>query len=282
MAGGSGSRLDPLTKAVNKHMLPIYNKPLIYYPLTTLILAGVKSVTVVTSSNYLTSLENLLGDGREFGIRINYVGQAQPRGIVQGILLSEDFIKGNKFALILGDNLFHGVNFGQLHGPAVGAKVFAQMVSNPHDYGVAEICPKTGQVLSLEEKPLQPKSNLAVTGIYFFDGTASERSRSLIPSARGELEIVDLLKTYVEDDTLGLEILPEGTVWMDTGSFDSMFGAADYIKLLQDRLGALVGSPDLLAFELGYLSKDEFRMHAEGLRTSTYGRKLLERIELAS
>ena len=282
LAGGTGSRLFPATLAVSKQLLPIYDKPMIYYPLATLMQAGIKDIAIITLPRETALFYRLLGDGSKFGISITYLEQASPRGLADAFLVAETFLEEQKSCLILGDNLFHGVNFGQLHGSAAGAKVFAQMVSNPHDYGVAEICPKTGQVLSLEEKPLQPKSNLAVTGIYFLDGTASERSKSLIPSARGELEIVDLLKTYVEEGTLGLEILPEGTVWMDTGSFDSMVGAADYIKLLQDRLGALVGSPDLLAFELGYLSKDEFRLQAEGLGTSTYGRKLLERIELAS
>lgn len=282
LAGGTGSRLFPATLGVSKQLLPIYDKPMIYYPLATLMQAGLRDFAIITLPHETALFYRLLGDGSKFGISITYLEQASPRGLADAFLVAESFLQNQASCLILGDNLFHGVNFGQSKNHAGGAKVFAQSVSNPHDYGVAEISLETGQVLSLEEKPRHPKSNLAVTGIYFFDGTASERSKSLIPSARGELEIVDLLNTYVQDGTLGLEILPEGTVWMDTGSFDSMFGAADFIKLLQDRLGVLVGSPDLLAFELGYLSKDEFRLLAEGLRTSTYGKKLLERIEIAS
>jgi glucose-1-phosphate thymidylyltransferase len=282
LAGGTGSRLFPATLGVSKQLLAIYDKPMIYYPLATLMQAGLRDIAIITLPREKPLFLRLLGDGSKFGISITYLEQPSPKGLADAFLVAETFLENQHSCLILGDNLFHGVSFSQLEDHGVGAKVFAQKVSNPSAYGVAEIRPETRQVLSLEEKPRQPKSNLAVTGIYFFDGTASERSKSLIPSGRGELEIVDLLKTYLEDGTLGLEVLPEGTVWMDTGSFDSMFGAADYVKLLQDRLGVLVGSPELLAFELGYLSKDEFRLQAEGLRTSTYGRRLLERIEIAN
>lgn len=282
LAGGTGSRLFPATLGVSKQLLPIYDKPMVYYPLATLMQAGIREIALITLPREKPLFYRLLGDGSRFGISITYLEQPSPRGLADAFLVAESFLDQQESCLILGDNLFHGVNFGKLHDGTSGAKVFAQKVSNPQDYGVAEISPENGKVLSLEEKPRNPKSNLAVTGIYFFDGSASERSKSLMPSDRGELEIVDLLKTYVRDGMLGIEILPEGTVWMDTGSFDSMFGAADYIKLLQDRLGVLVGSPDLLAFELGYMSKHESLVHAQELRTSSYGRKLLERIELAS
>jgi glucose-1-phosphate thymidylyltransferase len=256
MAGGSGSRLDPLTKAVNKHMLPIYNKPLIYYPLTTLILAGVKSVTVVTSSNYLTSLENLLGDGREFGIEINYVGQAQPGGIVEGILLSEDFIKGSKFALILGDNLFHGVGLGRQlsqNRNVSGAHIFGYPVRNPSEYGVAEL-DEFGNVKSLQEKPINPKSNIAVTGLYFYDEDALDKSKSLTPSSRGELEITDLNNLYLEENRLTMTLLPRGTAWLDTGTFEGLHNAASYVKLMEERQDTRIGNPKDAATEQGWIS----------------------------
>jgi glucose-1-phosphate thymidylyltransferase len=256
MAGGSGSRLDPLTKAVNKHMLPIYNKPLIYYPLTTLILAGVKSVTVVTGCSYLTSLENLLGDGREFGIRINYVGQDKPGGIVQGIILSERYIKGNKFALILGDNLFHGVGLGRQlsqNRNVEGAHVFGYPVRNPSDYGVAEL-DELGNVKSLQEKPTEPKSNIAVTGLYFYDEGALDKSKSLTPSKRGELEITDLNNLYLAEKKLKMTVLPRGTAWLDTGTFEGLHNAASYVKLMEERQDTRIGNPKDAAIEQGWIS----------------------------
>lgn len=282
LAGGTGSRLFPATLSVSKQLLPIYDKPMIYYPLATLMQAGLKEIAIITLPREIPLFHRLLGDGSKFGISITYLEQPSPRGLADALLVAETFLENQPCCLILGDNLFHGVIFSQVGAHEAGAKIFAQKVSNPSDYGVAEISPETGQVMLLEEKPKNPKSNLAVTGIYFFDESASERSKSLIPSERGELEIVDLLKTYLEDGTLSLEVLPEGAVWMDTGSFDSMFGAADYVKLVQSRLGVLVGSPELFALDLGYLTKDEFRLQAEGLRTSDYGRKLLERVELTN
>jgi glucose-1-phosphate thymidylyltransferase len=282
LAGGTGSRLFPATLGVSKQLLTIYDKPMIYYPLATLMEAGVKDIAIITLPRELPLFQGLLGDGSKFGISITYLSQPSPKGLADAFLVAEAFLAQQHSCLILGDNLFHGVSFSQLEDHGFSAKIFAQKVSNPSEYGVAKINPETGHVLSLEEKPRHPESDLAVTGIYFFDGTASERSKSLTPSHRGELEIVDLLNTYLEEGTLGIEVLPQGTVWMDTGSFDSMFGAADYVKLLQNRMGVLVGSPELLAFELGYLSEEEFRLQAESLRTSSYGRKLLERIELAS
>jgi glucose-1-phosphate thymidylyltransferase len=245
MAGGSGSRLNPLTIAVNKHLLPIYNKPLIYYPLTTLILAGIREIQIVCRSQDLMIFKTLLGNGSQFGVSIDYQVQDNPKGIAQGISICKDFIDDKKFALILGDNLFHGVGLGRQlsrFNDINGAQLFAYKVKNPSDYGVVEI-DNTGNALTLDEKPQTPKSNYAVTGLYFYDETAIQRVSSLKPSPRGELEITDLNKSYLADGSLKVEILSAGTAWLDTGSFENLYDASSYIKALEERQFLKIGDP---------------------------------------
>lgn len=245
MAGGSGSRLNPLTIGVNKHLLPIYNKPLIYYPLTTLILAGIREIQIVCRSQDLMIFKTLLENGSQFGVSIDYQVQDNPTGIAQGISICQEFIEDKKFALILGDNLFHGVGLGRQlsrFNDINGAQLFAYKVKNPKDYGVVEI-DNTGNALTLDEKPQTPKSNYAVTGLYFYDETAIQRVSSLKPSARGELEITDLNKSYLADGSLKVEILSAGTAWLDTGSFENLYDASSYIKALEERQFLKIGDP---------------------------------------
>lgn len=245
MAGGTGSRLHPLTLSVNKHLLPIYNKPLIYYPLTTLILAGIKEIQIVCRSQDADLFKTLLKNGNQFGISINYQIQDNPKGIAEGILISQEFLEDHKFALILGDNLFHGVGLGRQlsrFNDINGAQLFAYKVKNPSDYGVVEI-DNTGNALTLDEKPQIPRSNYAVTGLYFYDETAIHRVLSLKPSPRGELEITDLNKSYLSDGSLKVEILSAGTAWLDTGSFENLYDASSYIKALEERQFLKIGDP---------------------------------------
>jgi glucose-1-phosphate thymidylyltransferase len=255
MAGGSGSRLNPLTISVNKHLLPIYNKPLIYYPLTTLILAGIKEIQIICKSQDLTQFRTLLKNGNQFGISINYQTQDNPAGIADGILISKEFVEKHKFALILGDNLFHGVGLGRQLSrfkQVDGAQLFAYQVKNPSDYGVVEI-DVAHKILTLEEKPQTPRSNYAVTGLYFYDETATQRVSSLKPSARGELEITDLNKSYLSDGLLKVDILSAGTAWLDTGSFENLYDASSYIKALEERQFLKIGDPFEAAKAQGWI-----------------------------
>ena len=255
MAGGTGSRLNPLTIAVNKHLLPIYNKPLIYYPLTTLILAGIKEVQIICRSQDLTLFRALLQNGNQFGISIDYQIQDDPKGIAEGILISREFLENHKFALILGDNLFHGVGLGRQlsrFNEINGAQLFAYKVKNPSDYGVVEI-DAYGRALTLDEKPQTPRSNYAVTGLYFYDESAIQRVSSLSPSPRGELEITDLNKSYLSDGSLKVEILSAGTAWLDTGSFENLYDASSYIKALEERQFLKIGDPFEAAKAQGWI-----------------------------
>lgn len=245
MAGGSGSRLYPLTKSVNKHLLPIFDKPLIYYPLTTLMLAGIREFALVTSPDQIERFSQLLGDGSQFGIEIRYVEQAKPAGIAQGLLLTRDFIEGNKVGFILGDNLFHGIGLGRelaKHQNVNGAHIFTYHVSNPESYGVVEL-DVNGNIVDLHEKPQSPTSDLAVTGLYFYDEEASNYASRLAPSQRGELEITDLNKFYLKQSKLKMTILSKGTAWLDTGTFAGLHDAGSYIRIVEERQNSKIGDP---------------------------------------
>jgi glucose-1-phosphate thymidylyltransferase len=255
MAGGSGSRLAPLTKTVNKQLLPVFDKPLIYYPLSTLMLAGVREFMLISSPNEIDNFQKLFGNGEQFGISIVYGVQAEPKGIAQGFLVAEEFITGHKVGFILGDNLFHGHGLGRQlaeHNNINGAQIFAYSVADSRSYGVVEIN-ESGKVLGIEEKPLNPKSNLAITGLYFYDEEVVSIAKSLKPSARGELEITDVNKAYLERDQLSVSILSRGTAWLDTGTFEGLHDASSYIKIVQERQNASIGNPYDVAKAQGWI-----------------------------
>jgi glucose-1-phosphate thymidylyltransferase len=255
LAGGSGTRLFPLTMVASKQLLPVYDKPLIYYPLSTLMLAGVQEVLIITTPQDNQTFQNLLGDGSQFGISVQYLIQAQPRGLAEGIILASGFISGESFVYILGDNIFYGAGLGRelmKYQNTIGAHVFGYSVSNPSDYGVAEIG-SDGVVISLEEKPLKPKSNIAITGLYFYDKFAVEYAHSLKPSDRGELEITDLNRMYLEKSNLQCTILPRGTAWLDTGTFQGLHDAATFVRLTEERTGLRIGDPSDVARVQGWV-----------------------------
>lgn len=277
LAGGLGTRLGPLTKSGSKHLLGIYDKPLIYYSLTTLILSGVEDIAVIVSEDTSAAFYNLLGDGSKLGLEISYVIQKHPRGIPEALILCEDFVKGHSVVLALGDNIFHGPGLGrQLSMPiGKGAKVFGFKVSDPSAYGVA-VLDEDGVPRKLVEKPITFLSDIAIPGLYFLDETASKRSASLSPSRRGELEIIDLLEDYMKESQLGLDLLPRGTVWLDAGTPDSMSEASEYVRVMQNRQGYLIGSPEEASWRLGRINDTDLEKLAEEQRNSTYGKMLLE------
>lgn len=245
LAGGLGTRLRPLTKVASKQLLPIYDKPLIYYPLSTLMLANIREVLIISAPDQLDRFKHLLGDGKDFGLQIDYKIQDKPAGIAQSLILAEEFIGSNKSALVLGDNLFHGPGLGrrlETFNNVKGAQIFGYHVQDPSPYGVATIDEKN-QVTELHEKPKDSKSKIAIPGLYFFDENASSFAKELEPSARGELEILDLLKAYLKESRLALEMLPRGTAWFDSGTFDDLHEAGTYVKLMQERTGERVGDP---------------------------------------
>lgn len=245
LAGGLGTRLSPLTKVASKQLLPVYDKPLVYYPLSTLMLANIREILIIASPNQIERFEELLGDGAEFGLSISFKIQDYPAGIAESLVLAEEFLAGSKSSLILGDNLFHGSGLGrrlEAFNHVSGAQVFGYHVQDPSPYGVATV-DKKNMVTALTEKPKNSESKIAIPGLYFFDETASVRARKLKPSARGELEILDLLKSYLVDKALNLEMLPRGTAWFDSGTFDDLHEAGTYVKLMQERTGERVGDP---------------------------------------
>ena len=255
MAGGSGSRLAPITKTVNKQLLPIFDKPLIYYPLSTLMLSGIREFMLISSPSEIANFQKLFGTGEEFGISIEYGAQTEPKGIAEGLLVAEKFITGHKVGFILGDNLFHGHGLGRQlveHNSVSGAQIFAYAVADPRSYGVVEI-DKFGKVVGIEEKPKTPKSNLAVTGLYFYDEEVISIAKSLKPSARGELEITDVNKIYLERGQLQVSVLSRGTAWLDTGTFEGLHDASSYIKIVQERQNASIGNPYDVAKTQGWI-----------------------------
>jgi len=281
LAGGSGTRLHPITLGVSKQLVPVYDKPMIYYPLSSLMLAGIRDVLVITTPHDAGQFRGLLGDGSPFGISISYAVQEEPNGLAQAFVIGADFIGEDPVALVLGDNIFYGPGLGGRLEQFVrvdGAAIFAYWVADPSAYGVVEF-DDDGKALSLEEKPVKPKSNYAVPGLYFYDNDVVAIARDLQPSARGEYEITDVNRHYLEQGRLQVEVLPRGTAWLDTGTFDSMLEAGNFVRTLEDRQGLKVGCPEEVGWRRGFLSDDELRQRGEATLKSGYGRYLLEVLE---
>ena len=281
LAGGTGSRLHPVTLGISKQLVPVYDKPMIYYPLSTLILAGIRDILVVTTPHDAEQFSRLLGDGSQFGVSITYVRQESPDGLAQAFILGEDHIGSETVALVLGDNIFYGPGMGtqlRRHANIDGGAVFGYWVKDAKSYGVVEF-DDAGTAISLEEKPLVPKSHYAVPGLYFYDNDVVEISKALKPSPRGELEITDVNRTYLERGKLQVEILPRGTAWLDTGTFEDLNNASNFIRTVESRQGLKIGAPEEIAWRQGFLSDDELRERAEPLMKSGYGGYLLSLLE---
>lgn len=281
LAGGSGTRLHPLTLGTSKQLMPVYDKPMIYYPLTTLMLAGINEILVITTPHDSPGFERLLGDGSQYGVKISYAQQAVPNGLAQAFVIGEEFIADDKVALVLGDNLFYGPGMGTRLSNLSdidGAAVFAYHVANPREYGVVEF-DEGFRALSLEEKPERPRSNYAVPGLYFYDNSVVEIAKNLEPSARGEYEITDVNKKYLEQGRLQVSVLPRGTAWLDTGSFNDLADAAVFVRTVQDRQGMKIGSPEEVGWRKGFLTDDQLHEVAEPLRKSGYGEYLLHLLD---
>ncbi|MCU1553109.1 MAG: rfbA [Arthrobacter sp.] len=281
LAGGTGSRLHPITMGVSKQLVPVYDKPMIYYPLSTLILAGIRDILIITTPHDADQFQRLLGDGSQFGVNLSYIQQPSPDGLAQAFVLGADHIGTDSVALVLGDNIFYGPGMGtQLRRfeNIDGGAVFGYWVANPTAYGVVEF-DSSGKAISLEEKPDHPKSHYAVPGLYFYDNDVVEIARNLKPSPRGELEITDVNRVYLERGKLNVEILPRGTAWLDTGTFNDLNDASNFVRTTENRQGLKIGAPEEIAWRLGFLTDEELRQRAERLVKSGYGRYLLDLLE---
>jgi glucose-1-phosphate thymidylyltransferase len=281
LAGGSATRLFPLSKAISKQIMPVYDKPMIYYPLSTLMLAGIREVLIISTPRDLPMFRDLLGDGRQLGMAFEYIIQEKPNGLAEAFILGEKFLHGEGGALVLGDNIFYGQGFsGMLRRAAEsvatkGACIFGYYVKDPRAYGVVEFDP-SGKVISLEEKPEQPKSNYAVPGLYFYDSAVSEKARSLRPSKRGELEITDLNRLYLEEQTLTVSLFGRGFAWLDTGNADSMLEASNFVETIQKRQGFYISCIEEIAWRNGWITKQQLRDIGESLNKTAYGAYILD------
>jgi glucose-1-phosphate thymidylyltransferase len=282
LAGGHGTRLAPVTGGVSKQILPVYDKPMIYYPLSVLMLAGIREILLITTPHDMSAFQRLLGDGSQWGISIHFAVQERPTGIADAFILGADFIDGDRCALILGDNVFYGQSLAQRVRIAAaretGATLFAYRVADPNRYGVVEF-DRDGKALTIEEKPVRPRSNFAVTGLYFYDNRVVDEARKLSPSARGELEITDLNNRYLSRDEVTVESMGRGYAWLDTGTFDSLLQASHFVQTIQQRQGLKVACVEEIAWRMGFVGDDQLRSLAEALRASGYGDYLLELLD---
>ena len=277
LAGGTGSRLWPITRAVSKQLMPVFDKPMIYYPLSTLVMAGIRDILVITTPDDQQQFQRLLGDGGQFGLRLDYIAQPRPGGIAQAFLVGADFIGDQAVALVLGDNIFHGTGLGRqlrAHTSSAGGRVFAYPVSNPRDYGVVEFG-ADGRVLSIEEKPAVPRSRYAVPGLYFYDNRVVDIARGLRPSARGELEITAVNEAYLRNGELHVTVLDRGTAWLDTGTFTSLMQASEFVRVIEERQGLKIGCVEEAVWRAGLIDDKQLRALAEPLVPSGYGTYLL-------
>lgn len=282
LAGGAGTRLWPATRVLSKQLIPVFDKPMIYYPLTTLMLAGIREILVISTPTDLPRFEELLGDGRQFGIELSYAAQERPEGLAQAFIIGADFIGGDTVSLILGDNIFFGHGMPeQLQSAAAesaGATIFAYHVKDPERYGVVEF-DGLGRAMSIEEKPTTPKSPYAVVGLYFYDNSVVELARNLAPSPRGELEITDLNRLYLDNGTLTVRTLGRGVAWLDTGTHDALLAAANFVAVVEERQGLKIGSPEEAAYRMGYVDDEGIKKLAKGLGTSAYAGYLMSLLD---
>ena len=276
LAGGSGTRLWPITQAISKQLMPIYDKPMIYYPLTTLMQAGIRDILIITTPDDQAGFQRLLGDGSQWGINLEYAVQPNPDGLAQAFIIGEEFIGNDKVALVLGDNIFHGERLDESLQECTnpdGGTVFAYKVSDPERYGVVEF-DEQNQAISIEEKPAEPKSNFAVVGLYFYDNDVVEIAKNVKPSDRGELEITSINAEYLRRGKLQVQTLDNGDVWLDTGTIDSLTDASDFVRVIQKRTGRIIGSPEKIAFKNGWINRDQLNKLSEPLKKSGYGKYL--------